>query len=181
MNEVTFSLYRAMERLWTDHVVWTRHYVIAAVDNRPEVEAATTRLLKNQEEIGGAIVPFYGNDAGTRLTELLKQHILIAVDLVAAAKAGDQEQFATHDKRWDQNAADIAEFLSAANSYWPKKDVVDLLSLHLTLTKDEAVARLEKDYVKDAAIFDQILTEILTLADALSKGITKQFPEKFAA
>ncbi len=181
MNEVTFSLYRAMQRLWTDHVVWTRHYVIAAVDNRPEIEAATTRLLKNQEDIGGAIVPFYGEDAGARLTDLLKQHILIAVDLVAAAKSGDQEQFATHDKRWDDNAADIAEFLSTANSFWPKKVVVDLLSLHLKLTKDEAVARLEKDYEKDAGIFDQILTEILTLADTLSEGITKQFPEKFAS
>lgn len=181
MNDVTFSLYRAMQRLWTDHVVWTRQYVIAAVDDRPEAEAAATRLLKNQEDIGGAIVPFYGEDAGARLTDLLKQHILIAVDLVAAAKSGDQEQFATHDKRWDENAVEIAKFLSTANSFWAQKVVVDLLNLHLKLTKDEAVARLEKDYEKDAGIFDQILTEILTLADALSEGITKQFPEKFGS
>lgn len=181
MSDLTFSLYRAMQRLWTDHVVWTRQYVIAAVDDRPEAEAAATRLLKNQEDIGGAIVPFYGEDAGARLTDLLKQHILIAVDLVAAAKSGDTEQFATHNKRWDDNAAEIAEFLSTANSFWPQKVVVDLLSLHLKLTKDEAVARLEKDYEKDAAIFDQILTEILTLADALSEGLIKQFPDRFAA
>jgi hypothetical protein len=179
MNDVTVSLYRAMQRLWTDHVVWTRQYAVAAVDDRPEAGAAATRLLKNQEDIGGAIVPFYGEDAGAHLTDLLKQHILIAVDLVAAAKSGDAEQFATHDKRWDENAAEIAAFLSTANSHWPEKVVVDLLNLHLKLTKDEVVARLEKDYEKDAAIFDQILTEILTLADALSEGITKQFPEKF--
>jgi hypothetical protein len=181
MNDVAFSLTRAMERLWTDHVVWTRQYVIAAVDERPEAEAAATRLLKNQEDIGGAIVPLYGEDAGARLTDLLKQHILIAVDLVAAAKSGDQEQFATHDRKWDQNADEIATFLTTANSHWPKKVVIDLLSLHLSLTKDEVVARLKKDYQKDAETFDQILTEILTLADALSEGIIKQFPDKFAA
>jgi hypothetical protein len=181
MNDAQFSLTRAMERLWTDHVVWTRQYVVAAVDDRPEVETAAARLLKNQEDIGGAIVPFYGEDAGARLTELLKQHILIAVDLVASAKAGNQTDFATHDKRWTENAAEIASFLASANSNWPEKDVVDLLSLHLSLTKDEVVARLEKDYQKDAETFDQILTEILTLADALSEGIVKQFPEKFAA
>lgn len=181
MNDATFSLTRAMERLWTDHVIWTRQYVIAAVDDRPEVETAATRLLKNQEDIGEAIVPFYGEDAGARMTDLLKQHILIAVDLVAAAKSGNEKNFATHDQRWTQNAAEIASFLASANSYWPEKDVVDLLSLHLSLTKDEAVARLQKDYQKDAEIFDQILTEILTLADALSEGIVKQFPEKFAA
>lgn len=181
MNDSTFSLTRAMERLWTDHVIWTRQYVIAAVDDRPEVEIAAARLLKNQEDIGEAIVPFYGEDAGARLTDLLKQHILIAVDLVAAAKAGNDSDFDTHDQRWTQNAAEIASFLGSANSYWPEKVVVDLLSLHLSLTKDEAVARLQKDYEKDAEIFDQILTEILTLADALSEGIVKQFPEKFAA
>jgi hypothetical protein len=181
MNDSTFSLTRAMERLWTDHVIWTRQYVIAAVDERPEVETAAARLLKNQEDIGEAIIPFYGEDAGARLTDLLKQHILIAVDLVAAAKSGNESDFATHDQRWTQNAAEIASFLGSANSYWPEKVVVDLLSLHLSLTKDEAVARLQKDYVKDAEIFDQILTEILTLADALSEGIVKQFPEKFAA
>ncbi len=181
MNGATFSLTRAMERLWTDHVVWTRQYVIAAVDDRPEVEMAAARLLKNQEDIGKAIVPFYGADAGARLTDLLKQHILIAVDLVASAKAGNEADFATHDQRWTDNAAEIASFLGSANSYLPEKVVIDLLSLHLSLTKDEAVARLQKDYQKDAEIFDQILTEILTLADALSDGIVKQFPEKFAA
>ncbi len=181
MNGVTFSLTRAMERLWTDHVIWTRQYLIAAVDDRPEVEVAATRLLKNQEDIGEAIVPYYGEDAGARLTELLKQHILIAVDLVAAAKAGNEEDFASHDQRWTANAAEIASFLGSANSFWPEKVVVDLLSLHLSPTKDEAVARLQNDYQKDAEIFDQILTEILTLADALSEGIVKQFPEKFAA
>jgi hypothetical protein len=180
-SDTTISLTRAMQRLWTDHVVWTRLYVIAAVDDRPEAEAAAGRLLKNQEHIGAAIVPFYGRDAGAQLTDLLKQHILIAVDLIVAAKAGDNAKFATYDKKWDENALEIASFLAGANSNWPKKALVDLLNLHLSLTKDEVVARLEKDYQKDAEVFDQILTEILTMSDALSAGIVKQFPERFAA
>lgn len=175
------SLTRAMQRLWIDHVVWTRQYVIAAVDERPELDAATTRLLKNQEDIGNAIVPLYGKAAGKQLTALLREHILIAVDLVAAAKAGDQRKFKTYDKKWDQNAEDIATFLSGANPYLTKKDVADVLHVHLVLTKDEAVARISQDFEKDAATFDQIVTEILTLSDALSQAIVAQFPEKFAA
>jgi len=181
VSDAAISLTRAMQRLWTDHVVWTRLYVITAVDERPELDAATTRLLKNQEDIGNAIVPLYGKAAGKQLTDLLKQHILIAVDLVAAAKAGDQKKFKTYDKKWDSNAEDIATFLSGANPYLTKKDVVDLLHLHLSLTKDEAVARISKDFTKDVAVFDQILTEILTLSDALSQAIVAQFPAKFAA
>jgi hypothetical protein len=180
-NDKSFSLARGLERLWTDHVVWTRLYIIAAVDDRPEAGQAASRLLKNQDDIGNAIVPIYGDAAGAKLTELLKQHIMIAVDLVGAAKAGDQEKFGRVDAQWSKNAEEIAAFLSGANPYWPQKDVNDLLALHLSLTKDEAVARLQHDYEKDVETFDQILTEILTLADALVAGIVKQFPDKFAA
>jgi hypothetical protein len=68
-----------------------------------------------------------------------------------------------------------------ANPHWPEGDVYDLLNLHLSLTKGEAVARLEKDRDKDVAGFDEIFTEILTVADTLFAGLVKQFPEKFAA
>ena len=69
-------------------------------------------MLKNQEDIGNAIVPYYGAAAGQQLTDLLKQHILIAVDLVSAAKAGDQAKQNDADRRWHANAADLATFLS---------------------------------------------------------------------
>ena len=86
----------ALRKLWSDHVIWTRGYIIAAAAGTPDADAAAGRLLANQEDIGAAVAGFYGKDAGDRLTELLKEHILIAVDLVAAAKSGDQPAFATH-------------------------------------------------------------------------------------
>ena len=124
-------------------------------------------------------MPFYGEEAGHALTDLLKQHITIAVELIEAAKSGDKDKFAHADKQWDQNAAEIASFLSKANPNWPEKDVVDLLNQHLVLTKDEAVARLEQRWEDDIEAFDQIFTEILTVSDVLTAGIVKQFPERF--
>jgi hypothetical protein len=180
-TEAGSSLRRAMYRLWVDHVIWTREYVVSAIDGAPDAEAAAGRLLKNQEDIGNAVAGFYGDGAGAALTDLLKQHIMIAVDLVDAAVKGDQERFAREDKRWDENAAAIARFLSGANPYWPEKEVHDLLSLHLTLTRREAVARLNKAFDDDVTAFDDILTEILTLADALTDGIIQQFPARFAS
>lgn len=180
MGEKTWSLKIAMRRLWADHVIWTRQYVVGAIGNTADLGAATTRLLKNQEDIGGAIVPFYGAEAGQALTELLKQHILIAVDLVEAAKAGDDVRFAAEDAKWTRNAEEIGGLLSGANPNWSASDVADLLSLHLSLTKQEAVARLQQDWAEDIEVFDQIFTEILTLADVLSDGIVKQFPDRFA-
>lgn len=173
------SLTLALRRLWSDHVVWTREYVVAAIADAPDADAVAGRLLKNQEDIGNAVVPFYGEAAGRRLTELLKEHITIAVDLIAAAKTSDQVKFARADAAWDRNAANIASFLAGANPNWPEKDVADLLGQHLTLTKKEAVARLEGRWEDDIDAFDQIFTEILTVADVLVMGIVKQFPDKF--
>src|SRR6185369_6947035 len=101
--------------------------------------------------------------------------------LVAAAKSGDQAAFAKHDAAWTANAGEIAKFLSGANPNWPEQDVLDLLSLHLKLTKDEAVARISGDYAADVKAFDDIFNEIMVLADALNDGIAAQFPEKFRA
>src|SRR5438309_11415914 len=112
------ALTDAMRKLWADHVVWTRLYIIAAVNGTADAQPTADRLLQNQEQIGQAIVPFYGAAAGQKLTDLLKQHILIAVDLVTAAKANDQAKFTDADQRWHANAADIATFLSGANPNW---------------------------------------------------------------
>jgi hypothetical protein len=169
----------ALRKLWSDHVIWTREYIVAAVAGTPDSGAAAGRLLRNQEDIGAAVAGFYGQAAGDRLTELLKEHIMIAVDLVAAAKTGDQAGFATHDARWTANIEAIAAFLAGANPNWPEADVLDLLALHLKLTKDEAVARISGDWDADVKAFDDIFTEIIVLADALHDGIVAQFPERF--
>ena len=179
MNGASLSLKLGMRKLWSDHVFWTRMYVVSAVGNSPDTDATAGRLLKNQDDIGNAIVPFYGKDAGVALTGLLKQHIMIAVQLIAAAKSGDQAKFKEEDQKWTKNAEEIATLLSGANPSWPKADVVDLLNQHLALTKGEVVARLTKNWDTDVKAFDDIFTEINTVADVLSDGIIKQFPSKF--
>jgi len=171
----------ALRKLWSDHVIWTRQYIVAAVAGKPDADSAAGRLLKNQEDIGAAIVPYYGQTAGDGLTKLLKEHILIAVDLIEAAKSGDDAAFKKHDGRWSDNAAELAGFLSGANPHWPKKDVLDLLALHLQLTKGEVVARLQKDWAADVKAFDDIFTEAMVIADTLYDGLAAQFPDRFGA
>src|SRR2546423_10964576 len=173
------SLSDALRRLWADHVIWTRQYIVGALPGAPEAEAAAGRLLRNQEDIGNAVVPFYGEAAGGKLTELLKDHILIAVDAIDAAIADDKARFPRHDRRWKANAEQIAAFLAGANPNWPEGDLQDLLAQHLELTKQELLMRFEERWVDDAARFDDIFTEILTMSDALTDGIVAQFPERF--
>src|SRR5215471_12828240 len=150
-----------MRKLWTDHVVWTRDYVIAAVGDQPDATAAAARLMKNQEDIGAAIGGIYGKAAGQQLTTLLKDHISIAVDLIKAAKAGDSTAQKQASARWEQNAVQIADFLSKANPNLPRATLVDMMKTHLSTTTDEVVARLKKDWTGDVQAFDRVYDHIL--------------------
>ncbi|HZB97373.1 MAG TPA: hypothetical protein VE219_02120, partial [Candidatus Sulfotelmatobacter sp.] len=173
------SLRQAMRRLWSDHVVWTRQYLVAALDGKPEADGAASRLLRNQDDIGRAMASFYGESLGSELTKLLKQHVSIAVEVIDAAKKKNHYRFHAANDSWDRNAADIASLLSFVNPQWHRADVYDLLMQHLNLTREEVKAHLKRHHLADIHSFDLIYTEILTLADALSDGIIKQFPERF--
>src|SRR5881227_2540141 len=102
-GDAAAMLKQDMRKLWTDHVVWTRDYIVAAVGDQPDAQAAAGRLMKNQEDIGNAVAKYYGAAAGQQLTTLLKQHIAIAVDLIKAAKAGDKTAQQQADAKWQQN------------------------------------------------------------------------------
>lgn len=179
-SDQAVALKQDMRKLWTDHVVWTRDYVIAAIGDQPEAQAAATRLMKNQEDIGAAVATYYGAPAGTELTSLLKQHISIAVDVIKAAKAGDKAELQEADARWHQNAVEIADFLSRANpTNWPRATLVDMMNTHLSTTTTEVLARLNKQWDVDVRAFDAVYDHILHMADALADGIIKQFPARF--
>jgi hypothetical protein len=169
----------AMRQLWEDHVVWTRLFIVSALSDLPDKQATTERLLKNQTDIGDAIKPFYGEAAGTKLTGLLKEHILIAADIVAAAKAGDSGKLESAKTRWVSNADEIAAFLSGANpKNWPAADMKKMMREHLDVTTAELTARLNKDWAADVAAYGKVREQILHMSDMLAAGIASQFPEK---
>jgi hypothetical protein len=169
-----------MRKLWEDHVAWTRLYIISVAGNLPDAKLNADRLLRNQADIGNAVAEFYGHPAGDKLTALLKDHILIAADLVGAAKAGDQTKVADAKTRWYANANDIADFLHKANpDHWPLAALQSAMKTHLDQTLDEATHRLGGKFDQDIKDYDAIVDHILHMADTLSSGIIAQFPAKF--
>ena len=170
----------AMRQLWEDHITWTRLYIVSAVAGLPDAQPTAQRLLQNQTDIGNAIKPFYGDAAAERLTALLRSHILIAADLVTAAKAGNATAAQDASARWYANANDIADFLSGANPRnWSSEALRAEMRHHLELTLQEAQARLKGDWAADIAAYDAIHHHILGMSDILSSGIVSQFPQKF--
>ena len=177
VEELTFR--QDMRKLWEDHVTWTRLAVISLTTGSPDTEATVGRLLQNQDDIGDAIAPFYGEEAGNQLATLLREHITIAADLIAAAKAGNQPEVARQQARWEANADEIARFLNSANPRWKLDETRSMLLEHLQLTTSEVVARLQSDWAADVAAYDEIHRQALHMADMLSTGIVAQFPKRF--
>lgn len=167
-----------MRKLWEDHIVWTRNVIFCLVDDLPGADQAVKRLLLNQDDIGKAFIPYYGEKAGTQLTELLYPHITIFPEVIKAAKTGDKIALDKANERWYKNADEISEFLYKLNPIWKLEDVKLMMHNHLKLTTEEAMNRIKKDYDADVVTYDQIHHEILKMADMFSDGITKQFLEK---
>lgn len=170
-----------MRKLWEDHVTYTAFFYNAVIDGGADAGKLAERLLRNQDDLGNAVKPFYGEAAGNELAALLREHILVAADLVKAAKAGDAAAQEKATKEWYRNADDTAAFLSAANPHWPQKALQEMLRGHLSMTTDAVVAKLHKDTAKAIQAYDQGHEHMLMLSDALADGIVKQFASRFGA
>lgn len=173
------GLYTAMSHLWAEHMEWTYATVVAFAEESPSLNPTLNRLLQNQVDIGDAIKPLYGADAGDQLTVLLKEHITDAVPVLTAAKAGDSADLETAVADWYANAVEIGDFLAGANPNWNKAEMEEMMKLHITQTIAYASDALAGDYDKaiaDYGIAEQHMNE---MSDMLSAGLIKQFPDQF--
>src|SRR5262252_1192793 len=177
-NRIAFN--QQMRKLWEDHITWTRLFIVSDAANLPDLSPTANRLFQNQVDIGNAFKPFYGDTVGNQLASLLHDHIALAAQIIAAAKAGDSAGVASASAAWYANANQIAEFLSNANpANWPLDQMKAMFKSHLDLTLQEAVDRLNGLFTADIADYERVHIEILSMADFLSSGIIAQFPAMF--
>lgn len=168
----------SMRKLWAEHVVWTRSSIVATIAGSRDASEIEARLLRNQVEIGAAFVPYYGPEAGAKLGGLLKEHILIAGEVIKASRKPSSARFLDADKRWHANAGEIAGYLNGLNPNLSKDMLLKMFNDHLALTTKQATSRLDKDWAADIKAFDDVFTDALKMADDLADGVIKQYPEK---
>jgi len=168
-----------MRKLWVSNAIWMREYIVNTIGGDLSLDAASKRLAKSQDDIGRAFAPFYGAETGTKVTTLLRQHTSLVKEMIEASMAKDSAKLKEADKRWRANADSITTLLSTVNpTNWPMATIQPALVWSMNLTIAETNARLKKDYDTDVQTFDTILAQSLNLADMLSAGLIKQFPNK---
>ena len=146
-----------------------------------DLDATVQRIRANQEEIGNALKPFYGEAVGNTLKALLLEHTVQAAAVFKAVKAENTSQAEDAERRWYTNSDQITTFLSGVNPYWAEKETQETYCTeHLRLSENEAEQRLSGDYTADIEQFDEALLQIIELADILSDGIVRQFADQSA-
>lgn len=226
-----------MRRLWSEHIALTHNYLVSAFAGLGDTAELAQRLLRNQDEIGDAIKPFYGPAAGQQTATMLRGHIQHATHLVTALKGSspamgssramesfgqqrrdttgrDTTMNARPSGRTDTTAArpaqgrsdmaaggaqqgdtagvdraiamlkanadSIAGFLNSANPrHWNRATLRSALGMHLDLLVQAARARARGDWDASIAGLDASHRQIQQLADVLTEGIVKQFPNRF--
>lgn len=173
------ALHEAERRLWMDHVSWTRNYIVSAIASQKDQNDVLERLLRNQDDIGNSIKPYYGEEAGKQLTTLLREHIQLAGQVLDAAKNNNSADLDKYNTLWYENADKIAVFLSSANPHYSEKELKNMLHQHLQFVTDQVVARLKNDWPADMKAYEKGEDHMVHFADILADGIIAQFPEKF--
>lgn len=170
----------ALRDLWNEHIFWVRNYVLGVhVNDRAMVQAAETEIVANAEAIAGAIEPFYGQDARDALFELLAGHWNAVKQYNAAAQADNKSEADRAITELNENARQISRFLSEANPNLPEDTLMNLLSAHGAHHIAQIDLIRANDYEAEAKTWHDMRGHVNTIADALTEGLVKQFPDKF--
>jgi len=174
------ELREALRDLWVGHVFWVRNVALSTrMGDAEAAKVAEENVVKNARAIADAIIPVYGKPAADKLFGLLAGHYGAVREYMTAAYAADKAGGDAAVDKIKGNATEIAVFLSSANPNLPKDTLVSLLFAHGGHHIAQINAFAAKDYVAEAQIWSAMNGHMLVIADALGKGIVKQFPKKF--
>ncbi|WP_282156319.1 glycosyltransferase [Cytobacillus gottheilii] len=163
------STQEGYKKLWTEHFVWSQSYIVSEMEDLDDRDAVLNRLLKNQEDIGVSLSPYLGEKGTAQVTALLKDHILLAGKMIKAAKNGEKETIAQEQKKWYENANELAAVLSEANPSWQEKTLQNMLHIHLEHMENYISARIIRDWEAEITAADESLVHMQKLADYLAE------------
>jgi hypothetical protein len=174
------KLHDAMRALWHGHIVTTRDYALAvhAGDDTAATKAADA-VVANAKDIANAVAGFYGEAGGQGILELLAGHWQGVQALTQAAKAGDAAKEEAIVKTLADNAGAIAKFLATANPNLPEDAVRGALVMHTVDHKAQLdMMMANAPQAQQDESWARMQEHMDMIADTLSDGIAKQFPDK---
>lgn len=173
------NFHSEMNKLMSEHVIWTRSYLKGVISDTGDEKAAVARLSKNQDDLGAVFTRYYGIEAGLQMTRLLKEHMNITAEIILSVKARQSKRHEEINRKWQLNGYEITDYMVSLNPNWEKLAMREMWDKHLATTTAEIVARAQKDWGADVIAFDETYHHMLMLGDMIVEGIVAQFPKQF--
>lgn len=168
-----------MNGLLKEHVDLGLIALRSAYDGDSDKDAAVAALDQNSQELAATVGSVYGDEAETQFLELWRAHIGYFVDYTVGLKTNNQTKMDQADENLEGYAENAGIFFSEANPNIPKSAVVNLAEEHKTLVIASMEAYDAGNYEKAYEKEREANKQVSKIADALSGGIIKQFPDKF--
>ncbi|HEX2531133.1 MAG TPA: hypothetical protein VHK70_06635 [Burkholderiaceae bacterium] len=170
----------ALRDLWIGHVFWVRNVVLERLaGNKAAVTVAENEAVANAKQIAAAIEPFYGKAASDKLFTLLAGHYGAVKQYLDASIAKSKAKQDAATKALTTNADEIASFLASANPNFPVDALRGLLLAHGGHHMQQIQQLRDKNYAEEAKTWSAMKDHMYVIADALTDGLAKQFPDKF--
>jgi len=162
-----------MQRVWLEHVWWTRNVILGIISDLPGNAQYTERLLQNPADMANVFQPHIRNFPRQQFVELFTTHLKQGGDIVTAAKAGNAALVAQLQLQWHANADQIAAMFANMSPCYSEDEVRRMMYEHLRLTTDEATQNLNRQYTDEVRTFDAIQAEALEMANYFTNGIIR--------
>ena len=168
-----------MNLLWRDHVSLTRMFLMDSLlhNNKAALDETTKQLLQNQDKLGANYARIYGNkQLGNEYAKLLKEHILIAAEIVQNAKNNKPNDEAI--KKWYKNKDELVQFISTYNKNIDPQILNKHYTDHLDLTTQELLHMLKGNYPASFDYYNRALASALQMSQYIgSKSYNNNYSE----
>lgn len=172
--------------LWSDHVYLTekvaRDILFQALTSVP-MASSIPRLLTNQDQIGAALGIVYGEAVGRAVTQLLREHIQLALPIVQGAwrmlarpdlypdQAKEKEELNKANAAWDANGQQIAAALHSVDPRsFPLQAMEQHMQTHLDTTRAYVLPLMKREFAESQRKFDIALEHMRHFATLLYEG-----------
>jgi len=166
--------------LWLGHIYWVQHAVLnSATKSQAERDTAKMEVDANTKQIAHMIMPFYGETASQKFSNLLDINIGAVREYSEATVAGDKSRQDAALARLASNSEDFGVFLSEVSPYLEQDTVRGLIAAHGAHHVLQVNQYKKKDYARLEKTWAMMREHVYLIADTLTAALVKQFPGKF--
>lgn len=171
-NLITLKL--KFQKLWYDHVAYTREFILASFLKTDNLETTTQRLLQNQRDIGRVFDHYVSYSvyikAGMHdIATLLTEHILSAAAVVKAmSENAAPESLSSLMNNMYANGVDVGR---ALNLVLGITSGPSMMKMHLDLTVAEVKSISQQNYPQALRDYEKVVHEAMLMSNGISEAL----------